>query len=479
MHGDNPLEIPELIWRISRYVTMKDAVACAQVCKAWTDHFVSAIWHTISFEQEELNRVDPKALAKYGHHIREVWDICSQEDILILLASNPTKLRRLSVDMDAIQQFYAESYAMSYVSFTDLLRRVNASLERIEIFRFSKYSSPHFAVDCLFPAASVGATSRLSSIQFQGMTMTRDSLSLLLQNCPLLRDLNIRDTKLLTWPIYDKSAARYYQSTGVARLVASIEQVFNMNQEFEDVSSLFVHFPNLKSWQTWISASSDPDNVSTNYIRTEVARCCPLLKELFLETNTPMTVRMLTRAFDGLTSVRILKAHFSAEMVMAILNYRETLRAVATSSEYYETYDFCEETIPRTTGNHDAPELIAQFIPRLCTRLERLELPFFEMDMSDIEMTQWGCHDLEELYIVIRGLDTEEKVNRAIQLWKEGRIAIKKKQANGVVESALGPQMNNIILPGDNSIEARVARHLLKFKKLRVVWLGWTVWRIA
>jgi len=100
--------------------------------------------------------------------------------------------------------------------------------------------------------------------------------------------------------------------------------------------------------------------------------------------------------------------------------------------------------------------------------------------MFDIDMTQWGCHDLdlEELYIVIRGLDTWEKFNRAIQLWREGRIAIRKKQANGEQGSALCPQMN-YILPGDNSIEARVARHLLKFKKLRVVWLGWTVWRFA
>jgi hypothetical protein len=103
------------------------------------------------------------------------------------------------------------------------------------------------------------------------------------------------------------------------------------------------------------------------------------------------------------------------------------------------------------------------------------------MDMDDIEKTKWGCHNLEELHIRIQGLDTKEKINRAVQLWKEGRIVIRKNQVDGDQgESAITRfQLDGIIPPSDESIEARVARHLLKFKKLKEVWLGWIIRRVA
>jgi len=109
-------------------------------------------------------------------------------------------------------------------------------------------------------------------------------------------------------------------------------------------------------------------------------------------------------------------------------------------------------------------------IPRLCIRLRELDLPGYEMNMSDIEKSKWVCHDLSTLCIRVQGLNTREKIDRTIQLWNDGR------RLKGEIRSN-GEKQNIGILPSDNSIEARFARHLLKFEKLKNVWIGWKVRR--
>ncbi|KAF9364680.1 hypothetical protein BGX34_000781 [Mortierella sp. NVP85] len=469
MHGTNPLEIPELIRRISRYVTKNDATACARVCKAWSEHFVSAIWHTIDFDVNiNFHQMNTKVLARHGHHIRIVKNMTEHDHIWLLTIANANKLKELAVRMMPSQEFYA--------LFSDLLRRVNTSLKHIDIFQPYMDAVPYFAVDSLFPTTSTGRSSKLSDITIGGLVMTRDALSSLLEHCPLLNKLDIRDTTLLCWPTYDSSTAHYFQHTGVKEFTAPVEQIFMMDQNYRNTPSLFVHFPNLELWVAW--NSDEHVDISIKVIRDEIARHCPSLKELCLETRPSVGIGMLTQALKNLTSIYILNDHLSAEMVMAILNHQETLIEVGT----FIAEDRSElEVVPEVESHQlDTSGWIVQSLPRRCTRLKIMDLTSLEMDMDDIEMTDWGCHDLEELSIRVKGLDTKGKIDRAIQLWKEGRITIREKQLMDVqmASSSTNPQLESIILAGDNSIEARVAKHLLKFKKLREVWLGWKVRRV-
>jgi hypothetical protein len=459
------LEIPELVWRISRYVTTNDAIACARVCKAWTNHFVSAIWHTIDFDVHYLHNLDLKTLRRHGHHIRVVENIDDVISILILTASNASKIENLSVIMTPTQEFYAH--------LNDLLRRLNTRIEHIDIYQIAEPASPYFAFDSLFPVTRTGTTSRLSSIKIRGLKVTRTSISSLLENCPSLDLFEIGNTSLLPCPTCDC----YYQHTGVTKLVASIEQIFNVDQEYQE-TSLLVHFPNLESWHAW--TSSDHLDLSTKVIRDEVTNHCPSLKNISLETDASVVaIGMLSQSFKGLTEVCIMNSHFSAEMVMAILNHRETLETIMTFVDTLEFYD--SEAIPEVEGNQlSTSGWIIQSLLQHCTRLKSLEFPSLEMDMDDIDTTAWGCHDLEKLYIRVRGLDTKPKIDRAIQLWKKGRFAIRKKQGSGEQEPTLSSRhLDSLIQPDDNLIEARVARHLLKFKKLRKVWLGWKIRKVA
>ncbi|KAK3827978.1 MAG: hypothetical protein J3Q66DRAFT_321555 [Benniella sp.] len=457
MSPTSPLEIPGLLRRISHFVTTKDAVACAQVSKTWSNHFTSTIWHSIDFcIHKKLLKTDTKAFTRYGHHIRVVKNISTHHHILVLLLSNTSKLKRLSIMMTASQKYYA------HVS--DLLRRINTTIEHIEIRQPTNDQVPFFPVDCLFPVSDSKATSRLSSLEIKGLTMTRSAFSSLLRNCPSLHTIEIRDSTMATLPTFDRPHpdGDYYPHQGVAELAAGFGQVFCT----KGAPSLLAHFPNLISWETW--AFPAPSESSVDKLKSEVTSYCPILRELWTRDPAPMASSMIAQAFKNLKTIGVEQDKLSAELVMAILHHEDTLEIFCT----FRDEDILDglDMAPMDESNPLEAGWIIQSIPRLCTRLKELELPCYEMSMSDIEKSKWVCHNLSSLCIRVQGLNTKEKIDRTIQLWNDGRRLREDIRSDG--------EKQNIGIPAsDNSIEARFARHLLKFEKLKKVWIGWKVRR--
>ncbi|KAG0358009.1 hypothetical protein BGZ54_000086, partial [Gamsiella multidivaricata] len=94
----NPLQIPELRAQVARFLALGDTVACAQVCKAWTDHFVYPIWHTIDFAGNTWpKKLGSAVIAKYGHHIRIVKNLKDMANVNVILWSRASKLKELSI----------------------------------------------------------------------------------------------------------------------------------------------------------------------------------------------------------------------------------------------------------------------------------------------------------------------------------------------------------------------------------------------
>ena len=87
--------------------------------------------------------------------------------------------------------------------------------------------------------------------------------------------------------------------------------------------------------------------------------------------------------------------------------------------------------------------------------------------MDEVEMGEWACKNLEVLRIRIKDLDTK---NKTIALWKAG--CRKRRQENAGTLVAAEDEEEETDMP----IEARVARHLLKFDKLWLVWLRYQKW---
>ncbi|KAF9147022.1 hypothetical protein BG015_011390, partial [Linnemannia schmuckeri] len=69
----NPFDLPELRYRLSWFVTIKGALSCALVFKAWSDDFVSVIWFKVDFDvQPRFANLSPDTIAKHGHRTRVV-----------------------------------------------------------------------------------------------------------------------------------------------------------------------------------------------------------------------------------------------------------------------------------------------------------------------------------------------------------------------------------------------------------------------
>ncbi|KAI7827986.1 hypothetical protein BC939DRAFT_76644 [Gamsiella multidivaricata] len=86
--------------------------------------------------------------------------------------------------------------------------------------------------------------------------------------------------------------------------------------------------------------------------------------------------------------------------------------------------------------------------------------------------SEWACKQLQQLRVRIRGLDTKEKVNRALELWREGMEKDETDLMDEEGKEVVDGSNESHVKKEDTSIEARVAKHLLKFDELKEVWLG-------
>ncbi|KAG0002408.1 hypothetical protein BGZ79_003043 [Entomortierella chlamydospora] len=134
------------------------------------------------------------------------------------------------------------------------------------------------------------------------------------------------------------------------------------------------------------------------------------------------------------------------------------------STIFYESVDI------HSVDNHFQEDgWTVQVMISLCPHLKTIKFPLLEMNIGDIEKIGWSCDNLRELYIRIFELDTKEKIDRTIRLWLDARN--KKYQIRDLGVPSQNGQSNL-------SLEQRVARHLLKFEKLKEVWLGTYVCRV-
>ncbi|KAF9921037.1 hypothetical protein BGZ65_010717, partial [Modicella reniformis] len=96
----NPFELTEIRRKLSLFLSPADVIACAQVCKSWSDDFVSAIWHTIEESSHyRLGKLNPCIIAKHGHRIRVINSLSEGGLIDKLQDASISKLKSLSMVM--------------------------------------------------------------------------------------------------------------------------------------------------------------------------------------------------------------------------------------------------------------------------------------------------------------------------------------------------------------------------------------------
>ncbi|KAF9131559.1 hypothetical protein BGX30_013048 [Mortierella sp. GBA39] len=356
----NPLQIPEIRARVSRLVSLEDAMSCARVSKAWSKDFTSSIWHTVDFNiHRTFKDLNGDIVTKHGHHIRTIENIKTQSEL----------------------------------------------------------------------------------------------------NAVLRPTIKNHDVALFSGPSIDA-----FQHKGVVTLVAPIKQVFQPDPE-SGLSplgfSLLVHFPNLTYWHCYNLPTAL--FVPVERIKTEVTRCCAQVTSISTwKSPQPIIHSLVANAFYGLKHVTFAYSQISMDVIVALLFHRATLLQVC-AFRCGHSYTERDELLLEDDHFQQSGRAV-QLLPRCCPHLKFLEFEGHEMDMDTVEEEEWVCRGLRHLRVRIRGLDTKEKIDWTLNLWKEGRKR-KDEEDTTLSESQMSEAK-------DTSIEARVARHLLAFENLEAVWLG-------
>ncbi|KAK3828115.1 MAG: hypothetical protein J3Q66DRAFT_321849 [Benniella sp.] len=484
----HPLLVPEMVLNVSLFVSLRDAVVCARVCKTWNDPFTSAIWHSIDFGLQPNLLNSGMAIKKHGHRIRVIKELKNLHQLTAIHHSSVCRIRKLHILIPANYTFH--------VYCGDILRQNAASIIKLDI---AAQSRPDNNVWLPFPFDAISlnsgnqATSNITSLTIENILFTRDGFSSLLRMCPALEVLNMRATT-----IRSANCSEPFQHTGLKELACPLEQIFRPDPMAVDTTSMLTHFPTLRSiYLTYPWPVEFAPMIGFEEIKTQFAQHCPLLREVSSELSAATTTVLLTQTFRSLESITVTSKGIRGEVIMGILAHQQTLKFVGT---FAPSEDYEYEESPKSV-DLPVPEWSFQLIPQTCSRLESFMFPVFELDMDEIEKIEWTCVELKRLEFRIRGLDTNEKIDRATQLWIDcnkltkrrnmkdsashpipRKTRRKKKEESRSCPDAFPSSTTGEVsvetLCAGNSIEQRVARHLLRFKKLEAVWLGHGVKRV-
>ncbi|KAF9131641.1 hypothetical protein BGW39_001546 [Mortierella sp. 14UC] len=500
----NPFDIPELRTRISHFVERKDAIACVRVSRAWAEDYLPIIWYTLDFNRFSYSGTSYKfdaIVSKHAHHIRVAYNVNYASQMALLNKAGTTQLRELSVLLNTSSLHYATAL--------DFVARNSASLERLKLKAGSnlktnnKHDSPLYCVHAtmlVHPANTFGSTktfvSRLQDLDISGLWLTRDGLSTILQGCPHLTHLSMTGTDVIGRGVQD------FQHEGLSALTCSIITALRpdpTDSQQQPSPGLLVHFPNLKTWST-----SGTDNelrfaLQSGLLKAEVKQNCPLLRDVRLKDSPEsMWVTLFTDVFSNLTKISFDYKVISVLVLTTILLHQDTVESIQANPG--NEIDFERETfVAPGTDHFQASGRQLQLLPRTCSQLTDLNLYPHVMDMDIVESKAWTCKNLRTLRTRIKGLDSKDRILRAIDLWRAGwrkRALARRRQSNiWSLGSGVGGGDNTdwmvllksatdssaatpgvVLLDIDLSIEARVARHLLQFEKLENVWLGYKTW---
>ncbi|KAG0300520.1 hypothetical protein BGZ98_009122 [Dissophora globulifera] len=472
-----PLDIPELRAQIRQFVSIADAVACSQVCKDWTDDFTSVVWHTIDFGVHETFRaLDPQVVTRNGHRIRIIRRLQNALDISALQNDSICNLVLLSIHT-------MKTRTLIQAQCNRIIHRNLATLRALDCIlpdSIAEHTQP-FPVEGLAPrnaTSSVTIASHLTTLTLSVYHISRTRFSEILKACPALQSLTFVGQ---LYPQEGESRTAFYQHPGVTYFASSVEGIFPPSWEdvhgpaSDDPFTLLAHFPKLKTWSTWTRLDHAPEP-----IKREIARSCPEICAFHTRIWGDLMVELLSRALSQLTEICLASSNISLKTASAILTHRETLTSIKNFSKPFLIYttDPQQDTSESIPNPDRRESTIINMIPQACARLKTIHLVDEELDMDEVERTTWVCQNLETLFIRIRHLDTKKKVDDALWLWASARRG---QTDIGRLDKLSASQLDDECAAADShesrpSIEVRVARHLLQFEKLSVVWLGTKVY---
>ncbi|KAF9922115.1 hypothetical protein FBU30_007804 [Linnemannia zychae] len=475
----NPLDLPELRQKVCQYITIKDAFSCIIVCKAWTADFIPIIWHLVDLvEQPNFVNLSPDIISKYGCHIKIIDTINNIEGASLINNPAINNLKELAVHTNDSIEYNTHLYEIVHRNVHGL-RQFYIDYFYDHTGRSSLVKSPMFV-----PNTSQGITKNLTNLIIKCATVTLSDLVTTLMACPMLESLAF--STLWLEEITDVP----FKHTNVKRLHIYLNCL--LFQGKQEGPSLLSYFPNLTFLN--IRFFGGYSYLPIAQLKTAIAENCPKLTEVDLKGEDGFVVDLCTHVFKNLTLIHF-SENISIQIMDSILLHQNTLKDLSI----FEDEGNFQSTTDDIDGIDIVPCFIQEFahilqrIPRSCPKLESLSLHLWEMEMDDIEGGEWICKDLRKLQIRVKGLDTKKKIRRVIEMWRSGsrerwrKEAIESKKTMAIEKDCTKEEKQGVKKDEgsnehediDTSIEARVARHLLKFEKLKTVWLGCQTWTLV
>lgn len=465
-----PFDIPELRHKISQFVTLKDALACVLVSRAWADIYISVIWFEIDFDtQLRFADLSLDIVAKHGRHIRIANNAKTLRQVSVLANASVARLRELHIEITGSTMQRVRAY--------EVVSRNIRSLENIDLFATSApedidkldFSVNYVSVPAMLPffGASEGIASKLKVLTFFNLTLDHDGLVAILQASPQLYGLSLVDTV--------GSATQSFHHSSVKQLIASVECISQVYPVGPPLLSYFSSLTNLTTWQDDLEHT-----IPIAKIKEDIARYCPRLTAYYLENSSDLISCLCMHIGRNISELAFNYQFITTKGITAILLHQATLRILKIFSESAD-FDLEEDEVPAVSTHFQEFSQHLQLIPRGCPHLKVLDLHLHEMDMNEVEMSEWTCKGLVVLRIRVKRLDTKETIHKALCLWRAGCKRRRQEEVDEEVEEVkeameeVEEEIKKARIPVavvrmdamDLSIEARVARHLLKFEHLR------------
>ncbi|KAF9125220.1 hypothetical protein BGW39_007565 [Mortierella sp. 14UC] len=192
----------------------------------------------------------------------------------------------------------------------------------------------------------------------------------------------------------------------------------------------------------------------------DVAKC-RLLKDIRLcEGDSEAASDLVSTVFEGLISCTLSISVIASASVLGLVSHLTTLTSVIiVGNDDNKTADAAAAVVRDTSTMFQDTSIIKwlHMIPRICPKLQLLSFEPIVCDIDAIEARQWACTDLRELRLRFKDLDTAPLVYRCVKQlcdWRQAGAA------------AFTQPMET------DSVAIRVSRHLIKFKHLRIIWIG-------
>ncbi|KAF9909389.1 hypothetical protein BX616_011199 [Lobosporangium transversale] len=495
---------------VAKALSINSMVACSQVSKAWNSDFTQYVWYGVDLElQPRFKDLDPRIIAKHGHHIKVVKNIKKRSELDLFMDPSIKNLDNLTVRLKNKDGFCRQVI--------ELIRQNLCSLTKLSITgeKPNKQRTPFDLADALTPKSTANEPSKIVEMTIEHLSMSRASFSTVLSLCPALKELDLQDCSILG----DGDGKAFFQHMELSWLLSTSAQVFKPDPELS-TEPLLVHFPKLLSWDIW-NPSSPHTIENAELIKSTITKYCPDVRRYFLnDISSASTQTLLTKAIEKPTLLCVEIVAITPSVIMGIIQHKATLEELRTYDPRAGDWDYCVDDVFQIEDKTPDKWMIHLILSK-CSAVKCIKLPSHEMDLDHVQHFPWACKDIKDVRVRVKGLDTKELILATIKKWGRGCYARRRANASNEASKIGGitketeakhetaastvatvtataadqkSEDNSVatILAEDegkttteeteteiaNPIVDKMAAHLLKFENLTTVWLGYKLWTL-